>query len=204
MIEVALDLGGYPVVLADTGGLARERRRGRGGGRAPRPRARRERRFEARADRRDAARGDATRSPTWSIATRIVIANKIDLLPPGDGAAGTALRAVGRDRRGHGRRCSSGLARKWRRGWRRAPRRSSPARAIARRSRRAARRSTRFAAARAARARRRGSARRRAGARPHHRPGRCRGHAGPAVRRILHRQIGTNHEHLGSSRSASW
>ena len=41
VIEVAIDLAGYPVVLADTAGLARQRRSDRAGGAAPRPGPRR-------------------------------------------------------------------------------------------------------------------------------------------------------------------
>ena len=59
VIEVAIDLAGYPVVLADTAGLARQRRRDRAGRAAPRAGARRGGGIAALRVRR----GDARKTP---------------------------------------------------------------------------------------------------------------------------------------------
>ncbi len=189
VIEVALDLGGYPVVLADTAGL-----------RAAADAVEEEGVRRARARAADADLKlvilDATRPweradvADFIDADALVIANKIDLLTPGAAPPeGLALSV----------RTGAGMDALLARLGAEVAARLAPAAAplVTRARHRQARRSLRMPRhrpdehRRPAGARRRGFARRRPSPRPHHRPGRGRGHARSPVRRILHRQMRT-------------
>ena len=138
VIEVALDLAGYPVLLADTAGLRAA------GDAVEEEGVRRARARAASADLKlvliDATRPDEAATVADLLDDdAILIANKIDLLWPG--AARRRGSACPSRPAPAWTRSSRGSARRWRRVWPAAAR-LSPAPAIARRWRRAAPRSS--------------------------------------------------------------